>query len=138
MQGINEAWAVLGDPEQRSSYDRKRMRGGGTTSMPDTAPRRPWVPLDDSDDDLEHVDPDLFDADLLDDTPYGDGAGVPRALQIIPALLVVVAVVGYSVALVTGLRPVLALAIISTIFAGVLFVVAPLVAFAHGARGSRS
>src|SRR5690606_13392558 len=117
MREINEAWAVLGDPERRRAYDAER-RARARARRASNAPHPDFVPYDDGD--------DADDLDLLDDTPM-EGTHVPRWLQVLPAALVafggLVAVAGF----VAMLGPLLALGVAIIVVGALGFVAAPAV-----------
>lgn len=123
MQEVNEAWAVLGDQRRRAAYDR--------SLGVDSAPKRGWQPLEP--DDPDEVDP----RDLLDDTPIGDGARLPRGLQLAPPLLLVGGVLGFVIGTFTAIPGLSALGIISVVLALVLFMAAPLFAVFRSSRSER-
>jgi hypothetical protein len=123
MQRVNLAWSILGDPTRRVGYDR-------TLGLPEPGqvPHRPWIPVDD---DPDEVDP----RDLLDDTPYGDGRGLPRALQIAPPLLVVAAIACVLIGGFTAIPGLLALGVAAGVAGALLFVAVPIFAVFRGSRG---
>jgi hypothetical protein len=125
MQEINQAWSVLGDATRRATYDRdlaalRRSRWTAGTVTPD------FVPYDDS------VDPE--DPAAEHDVPYGDGAPVPRSLQMGPGLVVVVGLVVLGLGILLGFGPLVALGVVAMV-AGVLgFVAAPVYAVLRSSR----
>jgi hypothetical protein len=125
MQQVNAAWTVLGDPDRRRRYDQTLGLPG-----PGEVPRRAWVPLDLDDDD--EVDP----RDLIDDTPYGDGGHLPRALQVAPPMLVVLAVACILLGAFTAIPGLLALGVAAGVAGGVLFLAVPFFAVVRGSRGA--
>ena len=76
MRDINQAWAVLGNPDRRRTYDAER-RAEARATRPDDDAGPDFVPIDDEDIDY---------AELLDDTPM-HGTHVPRWLQVLPAVV---------------------------------------------------
>lgn len=88
MRELNEAWAVLRDPERRAEYDVRLRSGRGTGSTPTVAdrhvvnrPSRDFTPLyadDEDDDDRWRYEPDEYDP----------RTGLGRTLAIAPAGLV--------------------------------------------------
>jgi hypothetical protein len=128
MQRVNEAWAVLSDPKRRSAYDRR----GGWPGVGEV-PRRPWTPMEP--DDPDEMDPrDLLD--LLDDDPIGSGGRLPRALQLLPPLLIVVAIGATVVGGVTAIPGLFVLGLASGVVAVVLFLTAPFVAVLRSSRST--
>jgi hypothetical protein len=125
MQEINQAWSVLGDAGRRATYDRDlqaaRRRGwtAGTVT-PD------FVPYDDS------VDPD--DPAAEHDVPYGDGAPVPRSLQMGPGLVVVVGLVVLGLGILLGFGPLVALGVVAMVAGALGFVAAPVYAVLRSSR----
>ena len=90
MQRINEAWAVLGDPERRAAYDRGlevEERTPAAARAPRTTASRPSTTT------TPTTPP------LLDDTPV-EGTQVSRWLQTLPAALLL----GGVAAVVVGAR----------------------------------
>ena len=61
MLRINEAWRVLSDRGRRESYDRTRAgpRHAGEPGGANATPSERFVPIDDSDDDLAWVIPEV-------------------------------------------------------------------------------
>jgi DnaJ domain len=127
MQRLNEAWSVLSQSDRRAAYDRRIG-----LPPPGHVPRRPWVPVEP--DDFDEVDP----RDLLDDTPIGDGAHMPRVLQLAPPLLVVGAVLGVLIGAVTAIPGVLALGLVAGLLGIMLFLFAPFFAVLRSARSGSS
>lgn len=133
MREINAAWAVLGDVDARSAYDRERLSGTtrpkfhagshGNVDEPD-----PWKPFDDG-------DPDGFDD--RDDRPITNSA-LPSWLKTAPALGVLF---GIAFALVGSLVNLMALVQIGMsllIISVLLFMAAPIVALSMSRSGDRA
>ena len=121
MRQLNAAWEVLGDERRRAEYDdglrvasRQVMR-----ERPAGTPSPEFVPY--SDDDTDY-------AALLDDAGPGNGATIPRAVQLAPPLLLGFGLFGLSVGLVTGIAAVLALGIVCVLLSGIAFVLTPALA----------
>jgi hypothetical protein len=127
MQRLNEAWSVLGQTDRRAAYDRRIGR-----PPPGEVARRPWIPVEP--DDPDEVDP----RDLLDDTPIGDGGRMPRALQVAPPLLLVIAIVAMLLGVVTAIPGMLALGLSAGAVGVLLFLFAPFFAVLRGTRSSSS
>ena len=130
MQRINGAWAVLGDPDRRRTYD-------ATLSVPPVEPRpagprrRPadysFTPIDDDDTD---------DVYLLDDTPIA-GTGVSRSLQVLPVVALLAGIGLLAVGMVVHLTLLLALGVIGVILGGLAFVATPVVALMRSYQADR-
>lgn len=112
MRTLNEAWAVLSDPDRRRDWD-ERNRAGTTTSPG-------WVPPDDDDD---------WDPSMLDDTPLNP-VKPRRSFALAPfglfAAGVLCLVVGFVVS--AGLT---ALGLILLVLSGVAFFVVPFLTMAE-------
>jgi len=125
MQDINQAWSVIGDPTRRADYDRaqaaeRRSSWTAGTVTPD------FVPYDDS------IDPD--DPAAEHDVPYGDGAPVPRSLQLGPVVVAVVGVVVLGLGILLGFGPLVALGVVAIVAGGLGFVAAPVYAVLRSSR----
>lgn len=125
MQEINQAWSVIGDASRRAAYDRdlaaarRRLWTPGTVT-PD------FVPFDDS------IDPD--DPAAEHDVPYGDGAPVPRSLQMGPVVVALVGLVVFGLGMLLGFGPLVGLGV-AAIVVGVLgFVAAPVYVVMRSSR----
>jgi curved DNA-binding protein CbpA len=122
MRRLNEAWAVLGDPARRHRYDAslqldsERLRREAERSRPQGTPHPEFVPFDDDDTDY---------AALLDDAPDGNGARLPRAAQLAPALLLLVAIFFLSAGAVTSYPPILAVGFAALALSVLSFVLVP-------------
>ena len=125
MQAVNEAWALLGDPERRRRYDSDEALRIRREWQPGT-PSPGFVPFDDGD------DPD--DPAAAHDVPYGDGSPVPRALQLGPLPVLAggaVALVGGGI---LGFAPLVALGVVGLVGGLGLFAVAPIYALLRSSR----
>lgn len=132
MRRINHAWTVLGDVDERSAYDRQRLRADAARPSPrHHRPRHSGAgfrPIDDG------PDPG-FDED--DDRPITDSA-LPAWLAIAPAALLIGGFVALLFGAVVGAGSVMSLGIVAMVVAGVLFLVAaPIVALGRSIRGER-
>ena len=132
MRRINQAWAVLGDVDERAAYDRQRMRD----APPRPGPRHHrarhsgagFRPFDDG------PDPGF---DEEDDRPITDSA-LPPWLAMAPAVLLVGGFVGLLFGAIVGAGSVMTLGIVSMVVSGALFLVAaPIVALGRAIRGER-
>ncbi len=120
IRRLNQAWAVLGDPEARRRYDEALGLGPpGRAAATQPEPEAVFVPYDDDDTDY---------AALLDDAPVGRGARLPRLVQLAPAGLLVGAVFCLSAGLVAGFGPLLAVGVVCLVLSGLTFVLAPALA----------
>jgi len=134
MRRVNQAWQVLGDPERRRAYDRtlsddeREARQAERRSRTPGAPSPEFVPY--SDDDTDY-------AALLDDAPAGNGARVPRAVQLAPAVLLVVALFALSAGLVASFAPLLALGVVCLILSAVAFILTPALAVMRSLESDR-
>lgn len=133
MRKVNRAWAVLSDVDERSAFDRRRLRpdpageprptprAAGTASMP-------FRPFDDGPD-------DPFDEGH--DRPITDSA-LPAWLAMAPAGLFGCGVVGLGFGAVLGYGALMVLSLVAMVVAVVLaLVAAPLVALGRAAKGDR-
>ena len=121
MRRLNGAWAVLGDENRRRDYDdglRIEARRVAR-ERPAGAPSPEFVP---------YVDDDTDYSALLDEAGPGNGATVPRAIQLAPPLLLGVGIFGVCAGLVASFAPLLALGIVCVILSGVAFVLTPAIA----------
>ena len=130
MRRLNAAWAVLGDEDQRRTYDdglrieaRRVVR-----ERPTGAPSPDFVPY--SDDDTDY-------AALLDEAGPGNGATVPRAIQLAPPLLLGFGLFACSVGLVASIAAVLALGLASVLLSGIAFVLTPAFAVMRSLESDR-
>ena len=120
IRRLNEAWAVLGDPESRAATTSAWAWGSpARASVAEPEPDAAFVPYDDDDTDY---------AALLDDAAIGRGARLPRAVQLAPAMLLIGAVFGLSAGLVTGFGPLLVFGVACLVLSGVTFALAPVLA----------
>jgi hypothetical protein len=137
MRQINEAWAVLSDPDSRRRYDRDRAAGrarsAGVTPPPRPRPTGGADPSFRPHDPSDEIDP----RDLLDDTPIAGAAEVPRWVQITPVALLGTSLASLAVALVTSIRPLLALGVVTFVLAAVSFLLAPVFAVVRSAQTDR-
>jgi len=129
MREVNAAWAVLGDVDQRSAYDRVRLQRSapGTSARATTDDR--FVPFDDG------PDPEF---DERHDHPISNSA-LPGWLSFLP---MVGGVLGGALLVLGGLRaagPVSALGMVMLVVSALLMLVAaPLLTLGRAARADRS
>ena len=129
MRTINAAWAVLGDVDERSAYDRERMRRPRPhmTRPTFTAPpvaEEGFRPFDDSD------EPSFDERDDRPITP----ARLPGWLVMAPPTLLVGGFGSVVVGSMVGIGMLVALGLFSMLAAGLLFLMAPLVALGVSRR----
>ena len=131
MRRINEAWAVLGDPSSRRTYDLRlsaateraeadsqRLRPPPYQPPTDFVPHRPDTPEDPDEDDSWRYEPD-----------HGDPASVPpKVLLAAPPALFAFGLALLVLSLVTGIRWLMAAGFIALLASALLFVGAPVVA----------
>ena len=125
MQEVNEAWAVLGDPERRRRYDADEAHRRRQAWQPG-APTPDFVPFDDGD------DPE--DPAAVHDVPYGDGSPVPRLLQVGPLPVLALAAVALVGGAILGFAPLIALGVVGLVGGLASFVVAPIYAVLRSSR----
>ena len=135
MRDINAAWAVLSDVDERSAYDRERMRKEGDRSPPKPQPfhataaaHEAFHPFDDSSD-------TWFDGSS--DRPITP-TRLPAWLVMAPPSLLIGGIAGLALGSLTNIVGLLDIGLFSLLAAGVLFLVAPLVALGASRRGDRS
>jgi len=142
MRRINEAWQVLGDDDRRRRYDLELLDAEGPEPVWDARVGRAhpdFVPFDEGDD-----DPDDWMVDWDDerpgwaryvaehDTPYAGARPVPRWQQLAPVALLGVALATMALGLVVNLPPLLGFGVVLLVFAGVAFVLTPMLAVMRG------
>jgi hypothetical protein len=130
MRRLNEAWAVLGDRDRRRDYDRGLAADERRTrrERPAGAPNPEFVP---------YVDDDTDYSALLDEAGEGNGVRLPRAVQLAPAVLLVVAIFAFSAGLVADLGPLLGLGVICFVLSGLAFLLAPAFAVLRSLESDR-
>jgi DnaJ domain len=126
MRRLNAAWAVLGDEHRRRDYDSELRAGERQTDERRVARERPTGAA--NPDFVPYVDDDTDYSALLDDAGPGNGATVPRAVQLAPPLLLGVALFALSAGLVTSFAPVLALGVVCLLLSALAFVLTPVLA----------
>jgi len=129
MQLVNEAWAVLSDPEQRRRYD-DSLRQPTASGVPGPRPAQyDFVPYDDSEDEI--------DPRLLDDVGVA-GTEVRRTVQLLPVLLFLGGLIGVVLGLVINLMFLTAVGGIGLALSVVAFLIAPLTAISKSINAERS
>ncbi len=133
MRTINAAWAVLSDVDERSAYDRERMRRARDqppkrTFTATAAAEEAFQPFDDSD------DPPFDERDDRPITP----ARLPGWLVMAPPTLLIGGLGAVVVGSMVGIVAVVDLGLFSMLAAGMLFLIAPLVALGASRRSDRS
>jgi curved DNA-binding protein CbpA len=115
MRSINEAWAILSDPDRRRAFDRDEPR--------------PFRPFDDTADD--------FDPRDVPDVPYRPSppaSTVERTLTLAPVLLFSASIVVGAVGVFMRLTVVFVLAFALFLLSCVGFIVVPLLALSRARR----
>jgi len=133
MRRLNAAWAVLGDDERRRDYDRE-LRAEERGQRPAVRDRASGAA---SPDFVPYVDDDTDYAALLDEAGPGNGATVPRFVQLAPVALLGLAVFALSAGLVTSLAPLIALGVVSLLLSGLAFVLTPALAVMRSLESDR-
>lgn len=130
MREINAAWAVLGDVDERSAYDRQRLTADRPASRPFHASSRGhegWTPFE--------AGP-VRGFDDRDDRPITSST-LPRWLAVAPPVLVVGGLVALIVGALVGVQVLIEVSIVGLVLSGVLFLAAPMVALAASRREDR-
>jgi curved DNA-binding protein CbpA len=126
MQDVNAAWHVLGDPVRRAAYDRElgRTPPPGRSNGQDR-PSEPFEagldPDRDDLDDLDHLDPELFDS-----RPIGETRALTGWWALLPPGTVLAAIAAMGAAFVFRAPSLMAVAGGLLMLALGLFVLAPL------------
>lgn len=147
MRAINEAWAVLGDPQRRAGYDLALREPPPTAPPPRPSPDDRWAadPRYDPTDDLTaeelrawRLGFDTADLrDLRDDRPIGSTIVLPRWAAMIPPGMFATSVVVFCLGVVMNAAPVVALAFALFLLSIMGFLAAPFVALLLSRGGSR-
>lgn len=143
MRQVNEAWAILGDPARRASYD-LALR---TPPAPKPPPRHdPWGrdPRYDPTDDLTEAewrawrlgedDPELR-ADLLDDRPMGPPIVLPRWAALFPPGVLAASILTFCLGVIFNVAGIIALSFLLLVLAVLFFLAAPFVALLLARQG---
>ena len=129
MAAINGAWAVLGDPVRRRSYDAGLGRPE-RPARPAPPPGADWQPFEYDDDDLDPED--------LSDEPYAATRRRPSDhLVMTPVLLILAAVGAFFLSIVSGSTGLRTFSILLVPVSGLGFVLAPLFVMLRSKSGSR-
>lgn len=131
MQSINEAWAVLGDPDRRRAHD-ERMRLTVSEPRSPGAPvpgRYDFVPFDDGDDEI--------DPRLLDDVGV-EGTEVSRSVQIAPVICLLGGILGLVLGVIVNLPFLIAVGGIGVVLSALGFLLAPVLAISRSIRAERA
>jgi hypothetical protein len=124
MRAVNEAWATLGDPDRRASYDRSLR--GSARAAPAAEPSMP--PRSDAEDLL---------ADLADDTPLGGRVVLPPWISLLPVGVFALSVGAFCAGVLFSSTTALASAIALFALSCAMFLVAPFVALLTSRRTNR-
>ncbi len=133
MRTINAAWAVLSDVDERSHYDRQRLReerptSTGRTFTASAVAEEAFRPFDASDE---------GSFDERDDRPITP-ARLPGWLVMAPPTLLVGGLGVLILGSMIGIVALVDLGLVSMLVAGLLFLTAPLVALGASRRSDRS
>lgn len=126
---LNEAWAVLGDPDRRRDYDTSLRETaaaadhGGRATRPGEAPNPPWFEPD-----------EVAAADLEEDLPDTGRRSPGDLLVFVPVGLVLVAVGLFAFSVMSESPGMFGVALALVPVALVSFVAMPLVAMLRGSR----
>ena len=132
MRLINAAWAVLGDVDARSKYDRDRLAGSprptfhaGTHASVDEPD--PWRPFDDGSD---------MGFNERDDRPI-TSSQLPSWLKTLPALGVLFGLASLILGGLVGVDVMSKAGMLILLLSATAFLAAPLVALSLSSRGDR-
>lgn len=114
MREINEAWAVLGDPQRRAVHDRELARRPAAASNP-LRPRRETRTA------------------TSPEAPTS-GIAAPRKLTMLPPVFLFAAIVCFAAGAVLRLTPVLAFGLVLAVLGGISFVAVPIVTMHRSRR----
>lgn len=133
MRVVNEAWATLGDPEQRQRYD--RTLGGPTRARPwDSAWNSASTASAES-----GPQPDPYLDDLLDDRPiHGGMVRLPRWVALLPPGLFAGALAAGMFGVVLRLPALVGFGLMLVTLSTLLFLASPFIALAASRRGTGS
>ena len=134
MRRVNQAWAVLGDEDRRRAYDQTLAEGERDARLAERRSRPPGAP---SPEFVPYADDDTDYAALLDDAGPGNGAKVPRVVQMAPVVLLGIALFSLSAGLVASFGPLLALGAVCLVLSGVAFVLTPALAVMRSLESDR-
>jgi hypothetical protein len=122
MRALNDAWAILRDPDRRARYDRGLAAPVAGAPAPAPAP-------DGS------TDADDLLRDLEDDTPLGGQVVLPGWFSLVPVGLFAGSVVLLVGGALFSSAPALSLAVMLFVVSCALFLMAPFVALLASRRG---
>jgi DnaJ domain len=132
MREINAAWAILSDIDERSAYDRERLRNAAAPRRApfhgSTRAHEAWRPFD--------ATPEK-DFDDRDDRPITTSR-LPRWLQMLPVLLMATGFAGVFLGSLVGIVAVVGLGIMALLASAVLFLAAPIFAVAVSRHEDRN
>ncbi|MFM7065066.1 MAG: J domain-containing protein [Actinomycetes bacterium] len=123
MQEVNEAWAVLSDPDRRLAYDRRLGLVAGDPADGPSIVRpstefTPYFEVDEDDDDSWRFEPDEYDP----------RTAIGRGLSVAPVLCGALGAAALVGAAMLNLRQLVAVGVGLLVLSGLLFVGAPVVA----------
>ncbi|MGB1680953.1 MAG: DnaJ domain-containing protein [Acidimicrobiales bacterium] len=133
MRELNAAWAVLGDVDERSWYDRQRLQAErkppSTRFEAGSTGEQTFRPFDDDD-----GDEPAFDE--RDDRPITDSR-VPVWVTMTPPTLVVGGLLSLVFGGFVGILPLVTLGVVSMVVGAVTFMAVPVIAVGMAARADR-
>lgn len=132
MCEVNEAWAVLRDPDSKAAYDRRIGVTGGR-SFVQPPPTRSFTPVEADDEDLEDVEVLLgYEED------EGDPRSAPgRGALAVPIALSGAAVLAFGAWVLVGEEALFVVAVVLTAMAAISFFALPILAMAKAAQVER-
>jgi hypothetical protein len=123
MRAVNDAWAILGDPVQRSRYDLEQREPA--PARPTDAPPR------------MRTDEEELLADLADDTPLGGRVVLSGWMSLLPVTTFILSVAAMFLGMVFGSTAALAASVALFMVSCAMFLAAPFVAMLSSRRTNR-
>lgn len=140
MQAVNEAWAVLGDPQARARYDAQLSGAGlggadgsGASAEPQMPPGKGWTPRRDDDGWMDDFEAWAAEEDVLpDDDP---GRARQGMIAVLPVGLFAIGVALGLLGVVLEVRGLLAASFAVIALSAILMVMLPVLSMAKARRG---